>query len=174
MIEDCTLGREAIIYHPDLCNLYGCTIGAHSTVGPFVEVQRGVTVGKFSKISSHTFICDGVTIGDRVFVGHSVSFTNDLYPAITGPFVKVQTVIEDDVSIGSGATILPVTIGRGAIIGAGAVVTKDVPAYAIVAGNPARVVRQFADLDERQKYFAGQCNALRALSRQPAHHAPLR
>jgi UDP-2-acetamido-3-amino-2,3-dideoxy-glucuronate N-acetyltransferase len=170
VIEQCAIADHAIVYHPDLCNLYGCTIGAHSTVGPFVEIQRGVTVGKFSKISSHTFVCDGVRIGNRVFVGHGVMFTNDLYPAVTGAFVRVATVIEDDVAIGSGATILPVHVGRGAIIGAGAVVTANVPPFAIVAGNPARIVRQCADLDERQHYLASQCNDLRALSGQPAHH----
>lgn len=163
MIEQCTFGQNVEVYHSQLVNLYGCTIGSFSTVGPFVEIQRGVTVGKFTKISSHTFICDGVTIGDRVFVGHGVMFTNDLYPAVTAPFVKRATVVEDDVSIGSGATILPVTIGRGAIVGAGAVVTKDVPAYAIVAGNPALVVRQFADADERRAYIERQCNHLRAV-----------
>ena len=164
MIEQCTIGQEATIYHPDLCNLYGCTIGAFSTVGPFVEIQRRVTIGKFCKISSHAFICDGVTIGNRVFVGHGVMFTNDLYPGITGPFVKVSTIVEDDATIGSGATILPVTIGRGAIVGAGAVVTEDVPAYAIVAGNPARVVRQFASADERRAHIERQCHHLRAFS----------
>lgn len=163
MIEQCVIADHAIIYHPDLCNLYGCTIGKHSTVGPFVEIQSGVTVGKFSKISSHTFICDGVTIGNRVFVGHGVMFSNDLYPGVTAPFVKLSTWIEDDVTIGSGATILPVRIGQGAIVGAGAVVTKDVPAYAIVAGNPARVVRQFANADERRAHIERQCNHLRTL-----------
>jgi UDP-2-acetamido-3-amino-2,3-dideoxy-glucuronate N-acetyltransferase len=163
MIEDCTLGNEAIVYHPDLVNLYGCAIGAFSTVGPFVEIQRGVTVGKFTKISSHTFICDGVTIGNRVFVGHGVMFTNDLYPSITAPFVKLTTIIEDDVTIGSGATILPVRIGQGAIVGAGAVVIEDVPAYAIVVGNPGRVVRQSVSADERRAHIARQCYHLRAL-----------
>lgn len=164
MVEDCKLGKHAVIYHPDLVNVYGCEIGPFSTVGPFVEIQRGVTVGKFSKISSHTFICDGVTIGDRVFVGHNVCFTNDLYPAIQGHFVKRATVVGNDVTIGSGATLLPVTIGDGAMIGAGAVVTQDVPPLAIVAGNPARVVRQFTSMDERNAYIERQCHDLRAVS----------
>lgn len=163
MIEDCDLGHNTIIYHPDLVNLYGCEIGSRTTVGPFVEIQRGVTVGRDCKISSHTFICDGVDIGDWVFIGHNVCFVNDLYPAIAGPFVKRETLVEDDVVIGSGATILPVTIGRGSIIGAGAVVTQDVPPNSIVVGNPARVVRQFGSLAERQEYIDEQCNPVRAL-----------
>ena len=163
MIEQCTLGQGAEIFHPDLVNLYYCEIGALSTVGPFVEIQRGVTVGKCSKISSHTFICDGVTIGNHVFVGHGVMFTNDLYPAITAPFVKRHTIVEDGATIGTGATLLPVTVGAGAIVGAGAVVTEDVPAYSIVVGNPARVVRQFADANERRAYVEKQCHDLRAV-----------
>jgi UDP-2-acetamido-3-amino-2,3-dideoxy-glucuronate N-acetyltransferase len=172
MIEDCSIAKEVVIYHPDLCNIYGCSIGAFSTVGPFVEIQRGVTIGKFTKISSHTFICDGVEIGDRVFVGHGVMFTNDLYPSITAPFVKLPTIVENDVAIGSGATILPVRIGQGATVGAGSVVTKDVPSYSIVAGNPARVIRQFADIDEKRAYIEKECNHLRSLSQQSSHHTP--
>ena len=164
MIEDCVVGEHVRIYFEEQVNLYGCTLGNFSSVGPFVEIQRGVSVGKFSKISSHTFVCDGVTIGNRVFVGHGVMFTNDMYPGITSPFVKLSTVVEDDVTIGSGATILPVRIGKGAMVGAGAVVTQDVPAYAIVAGNPARVVHQFANNDERRAYIERQCHHLRALS----------
>lgn len=152
MVEDSDL-RHALVYHPDLCNLYGCEIGPHSTVGPFVEIQRGAVVGSHSKICSHTFICADVTIGDRVFVGHGVTFTNDLYPCIGLPFHPKKTIVCDDVSIGSGATILPVFIGNGAIIGAGAVVTENVPAYAVVAGSPAVVVRQFLSLEERNAYI---------------------
>lgn len=153
MIEHSAIAESAVVYYPDLVNIYNCAIGPLSTVGPFVEIQAGVTIGKNTKISSHTFVCSHVYIGSYVFVGHGVMFTNDLYPAIVQAFVARSTVVEDWVSIGSGATILPVTIGQGAIVGAGAVVTKDVPAYSIVAGNPARVVRQFESLDERNKYL---------------------
>ncbi len=129
-------------------NLYGCRIGSQSRVGTFVEIQRGATVGAACKIQSHTFICDGVRIGDRVFVGHGVMFTNDLRPRATNPngelqdeddWKLVRTEVEDGAAIGSGATILAgVRIGAGATIGAGAVVTRDVAPGATVAGNPAR------------------------------------
>lgn len=153
MIEQCSIAESAVVYHPDLVNLYYCSVGPLSTVGPFVEIQRGCSIGRYTKISSHTFVCTHVTIGNYVFVGHGVMFTNDLYPAIVQAFVPRSTVVEDWVSIGSGATILPVTIGQGAIIGAGAVVTKNVPPFAVVVGNPARVVRQFASLEERNEYL---------------------
>jgi acetyltransferase-like isoleucine patch superfamily enzyme len=129
-------------------NLYGCRIGAESRIGTFVEIQRGAVVGAACKIQSHTFICDGVTIGDRVFVGHGVMFTNDLRPRATNPdgalqgeddWELVATTVEDGAAIGSGATILAgVRIGAGATVGAGAVVTRDVAPGATVAGNPAR------------------------------------
>jgi acetyltransferase-like isoleucine patch superfamily enzyme len=132
-------------------NLYGCEIGDETKIGAFVEVQKKATVGKRCKISSHTFICEGVTIEDNVFVGHGVMFINDSYPRATAADGKLQTeadwkvertVIQKGASIGSGATILSnVTIGENAIVGAGSVVTKDVPANSIVAGNPARVLR---------------------------------
>lgn len=133
-------------------NLYGCTIGKRSKIGTFVEIQRGATVGDFCKISSHSFVCDGVHIGNRVFIGHGVMFTNDKHPRATRVDGELETatdwqdrllktVIEDDASIGSGATILPgITIGKGALIAAGAVVTKNVPPGATVVGNPARIV----------------------------------
>ncbi len=153
MIERCQLGRETRIYHPDMVNLYDCEIGDGSTVGPFVEIQRGVVIGERCKISSHTFICAGVTVGNRVFIGHGVMFTNDLYPVIDSENLHVPTVVEDDVAIGSGATILPVRIGAGAIIGAGAVVTRDVAPFSIVAGNPARPLRRFATLEDRDVFL---------------------
>ena len=135
-------------------NLYGCAIGDHTKIGAFVEIQKNATVGKQCKISSHTFICEGVTIEDGVFVGHGVTFINDSYPRATAADGQLQTekdwkveptLVKKGASIGSGATILSnLTIGENAIVGAGSVVTKDVPANTIVAGNPARVLRYIA------------------------------
>jgi acetyltransferase-like isoleucine patch superfamily enzyme len=136
-------------------NLYGCEIGDETKVGAFVEVQKNATVGKRCKISSHTFICEGVTIEDHVFIGHGVTFVNDSYPRATTPSGELQTaadwrvettIVRQGASIGSGATILSnVVIGEQAIVGAGAVVTRDVPPHTIVVGNPARVLRQITD-----------------------------
>lgn len=135
-------------------NMYGCTIGDNVKIGAFVEVQKNAFIGNNCKISSHTFICEGVTIEDDVFVGHSVAFINDIYPRATAGGAlqteadwKVEkTLVKKGASIGSGATILAkVTIGENAIIGAGAIVTKDVPANTIVAGNPAKFLRHLRD-----------------------------
>lgn len=147
---DVILGDHVVIHHPQLVNLYGCRIGEATRIGAFVEIQRGAVVGRFCKISSHSFICDGVTLEDGVFVGHGVMFTNDRFPRALTASGALQTDADwtleltrvgKGASIGSNVTIVPgVTIGDGALIGAGAVVTRDVPAFAIVAGVPAKVV----------------------------------
>jgi UDP-2-acetamido-3-amino-2,3-dideoxy-glucuronate N-acetyltransferase len=149
-MKNVVLEEGVSIYHPDLVNLYGCKIGKNTKIGTFVEIQKGATAGSNCKISSHTFICEGVEIEDGVFIGHGVMFTNDIYPkAVDGEgnlqteadWVVVKTTVKKQASIGSNATILcGITIGESALIGAGAVVTKDVPDYAIVAGVPAKVI----------------------------------
>lgn len=138
-IQKVKLG-EIKIRHPDLVNLYGCEIGDGSMVGPFVEIQDEVKIGKNCRIQSHSFICSKVTIGNGVFVGHGVMFNNDRHPVHRDSQDWEETIVEDDVVIGSNATILPCRIGKGALIGAGAVVTKDVPSGKVVAGNPAKVI----------------------------------
>lgn len=145
---DVKLGRDVKIYA--FVNLYGCEIGDDSRIGTFVEVQKGAKIGKNVKVSSHSFICEGVTIEDEVFIGHGVMFINDKYPRATTEdgmpqtetdWVCIPTLIKKRASIGSNATILcGVTIGEGALVGAGSVVTHDVPTGAIVAGNPARPI----------------------------------
>jgi acetyltransferase-like isoleucine patch superfamily enzyme len=148
--DSVVLGRNVSIFQPTLVNLYGCTVGDETKIGAFVEVQKNASIGARCKISSHTFVCEGVTIEDEVFIGHGVMFTNDRYPRATNADGRLQTeadwVVEPTrvgrgASIGSNATILSGTsIGQGALVGAGAVVNKDVPDYAIVAGVPAQIV----------------------------------
>lgn len=148
--DDVKLGQGVVIV--DFVNLYGCEIGDETKIGTFVEIQRGARIGKRVKVSSHTFICEGVEIEDHVFIGHSVTFINDRYPrAVTesgelqtgADWTVVSTKVRRGASIGSGSTVLcGVEIGEGAIVGAGSVVTKDVPPHTIVAGNPARVLRK--------------------------------
>jgi UDP-2-acetamido-3-amino-2,3-dideoxy-glucuronate N-acetyltransferase len=144
LIEDVDFG-DGVVVQP-FTNLYGCSIGSESRIGTFVEVQRGAEIGALCKVQSHTFVCEGVRIGDRVFIGHGVTFINDRHPRATSngslqtedDWELIETVVEDDASIGSGATVLcGVRIGAGAQVGAGAVVTKDVAPGATVVGNPA-------------------------------------
>lgn len=151
-INNVKLGENVKIF--DFVNLYGCTIGDNTKIGTFVEIQKNATIGKNCKISSHTFICEGVHIGDGVFVGHNVTFINDKIPRAVNPdgslqteadWKLVETYVKNGASIGSSATIMcGVTIGENAIVGAGAVVTKDVPPNTVVAGVPAKVIKKLA------------------------------
>jgi acetyltransferase-like isoleucine patch superfamily enzyme len=153
---DVVLEDGVVIFQPDLVNLYGCRIGAGTKIGTFVEIQKGATVGQRCKVSSHTFVCEGVVIEDEVFVGHGVMFINDRHPRATvngrlqseADWEVVPTRVERGASIGSGAVVMcGVTIGAGAMVGAGAVVTRDVPAGATVAGVPARLLARQGEVE---------------------------
>ncbi|NWF61068.1 MAG: N-acetyltransferase [Fischerella sp.] len=166
--DDVKFGSNVKIFHPNLVNLYGCTIGDGTKIGTFVEIQKNVSVGSRCKISSHSFLCEGVIIEDEVFIGHGVMFTNDLYPRATNEegslktdadWQVVQTRVKRCASIGSNATILPgVTIGEKAIVGAGAVVTRDVPDHAIVVGVPARVIGDVRDRNSKLEMTVRVCS----------------
>lgn len=152
-----SLGRNVKIFFPELVNIYGAVIGDDTRVGPFVEIQAGAVIGKRCKIQSHAFVPEGVTIEDEVFIGHGVMFTNDLWPRVADEEGRLlgasdwklsPTLVKRRASIGSGATVLPVTIGESALVGAGAVVTREVPDHAVVVGNPARII---GDVRERRR-----------------------
>ena len=148
-LKNILVGKDVKIY--DFVNAYGCSIDDGSQIGAFVEIQKGASIGKNCKISSHSFICEGVHIGDNIFIGHNVTFINDKFPRATNENGSLQNVddwectetfVENGASIGSSATILcGIRIGKGSIVGAGSVVTKDVPEYAVVVGNPARIIK---------------------------------
>lgn len=166
--NDVQLGRNVRILHPELVNLYGCTVGDETRIGTFVEIQAGAKIGARCKVSSHSFICEGVTIEDEVFIGHGVMFTNDKLPRATtadgrpqqaSDWTLQRTLVGRGASIGSNATILcGVTIGAGAFVGAGAVVTKDVPAGATVAGVPARIMSAAGNMTTAARAFNSQAS----------------
>ncbi|OGK74554.1 acetyltransferase [Candidatus Roizmanbacteria bacterium RIFOXYC2_FULL_41_10] len=148
------LGRNVKIFNSDLVNIFGCVIGDDSFIGPFVEITRGVTIGRKCLIESHSFLCTSVELEDEVFIGHGVMFTNDLFPRTHRHVEYLPTVIKRGASIGSNATILcGLTVGEYAVVGAGAVVTKTIPALSICAGNPAKVLRKFSTYNEMFAYM---------------------
>ena len=158
---DVRLSEDVLIFKPELVNIYGCTIGSGTTIGPFVEIQKDVLIGGRCKISSHSFICSAVVIEDEVFIGHGVMFTNDRYPgAVTddgrlqgnGDWECIPSRVCRRASIGSGVVLLPgVTVGESALVGAGSVVTRDVPPYAIVCGNPAHICGDVRQKSKRKQ-----------------------
>jgi UDP-2-acetamido-3-amino-2,3-dideoxy-glucuronate N-acetyltransferase len=163
---DVHLGENVKIFHPEQVNLYGCWIGDDTKIGSFVEIQKNAVIGARCKISSHTFICEGVTVEDEVFIGHGVMFTNDLYPRATtegggiqteADWQVVKTLIRRRASVGSNATILAgITIGQEALIGAGAVVTHNVPDFKIVAGVPARIIGDVREAGQQPESEQGR------------------
>ncbi len=167
-VNNAMLGEDVVITHADLVNIYGCTIGPGTRIGPFVEIQKGSSIGRRCKISSHSFVCEGVTIEDEVFIGHGVMFINGIFPHATnddgslqrdGDWEVTTTLIKRRASIGSNATIVAgVVVGEGALVAAGAVLTKNVPDYALVVGNPARVI---GDVRHRERQRAAREAAAR-------------
>jgi UDP-2-acetamido-3-amino-2,3-dideoxy-glucuronate N-acetyltransferase len=161
--DDVILGEDVRIFDPSTVNLFGCTLGPGTFVGPFVEITRNVKTGRNCAVQSHAFLCDSVELEDDVFVSHGAMFTNDLYPNVGVRVRYLPTLVKRGASIGTNATIVAgVTIGRYAVVGAGSVVTKDVPDYTIVAGNPARALRSFESRDDLLQYMR---------SRQPVKSA---
>ncbi len=160
--DNVQMGEDVKVFHPQLVNLYGCTIGDQTKIGAFVEIQKNVVVGSRCKVSSHSFLCEGVIVEDEVFIGHGVMFTNDIYPQAANEdgslqtdtdWQVVETRVKQSASIGSNATILPgLTIGKKALIGAGAVVTRDIPDYAIAVGVPARVIGDVRNSSQNQDF----------------------
>ncbi len=144
-INDCQIGENVKIIEP--VNLYGCTIGNNCFIGPFVEIQKKVIIGEGTRVQSHCFICEGVSIGKHCFISHGTMFTNDLF--VDSPnfesWIRRETKIGDDVRIGSNVTLLPVKVGDNSIIGAGAVVTKDIPANCVASGNPAKIIKKLKE-----------------------------
>jgi len=148
------LGKNVKIFNPEQVNIFGCIIGDESFVGPFVEITRNTTIGNNCVIESHAFLCDSVILEDHVFISHGAMFTNDLYPNVGVHVEYLQTIVKRWASIGTNATIIAgITIGEYSVVGAGSVVTKDIPPFSIAAGNPARVLKQFNSVEEIQNYF---------------------
>tara|TARA_Y100001933_G_C18863903_1_gene507118 strand:+ start:370 stop:858 length:489 start_codon:yes stop_codon:yes gene_type:complete len=152
--DDVILGDNVKIFDEKLVNIFGCTISDNSFVGPFVEITRNTKIGKNCIIESHSFLCDSVVLEDNVFIGHGVTFTNDLYPQVGINVKFLPTLVKKNASIGSNATIIAgVKIGQFSVIGAGSVVTKDVNDFSIFAGNPAKLIRSFSSKEEIENYF---------------------
>jgi acetyltransferase-like isoleucine patch superfamily enzyme len=151
---DVELGTGVVIFDRQLVNIFGCSIGDDTFVGPFVEITRGVKIGRRCMIQSHSFICDGAELADGVFIGHGVMFTNDLYPMTYRQVKRRPTFVGESASVGSNATIIGgIRIGSHVVIGAGAVVTTDIPDFSIAAGNPARVLQAFESAAEMRRYI---------------------
>jgi len=152
--SDVILGENVQIFNPDLVNIFGCRIGDNCFIGPFVEITRNTIIGKNCIIESHAFLCDSVTLENNVFISHGAMFTNDLYPNVGVHVEYLPTLVKKGASIGTNATIIAgITIGENSVVGAGAVVTRDVPPLSIVAGNPARILKQFSSKEEMDTYF---------------------